>query len=515
MHYELITHAWVDKLREFASGVQENLLIISPWIKSSVAYLIASSLSKTAKINVKILARLQTNDFFLGSSDLDVFQNDFFNENVEVAVRGLKNLHAKIYIADTNCAILGSANLTEAGLCGNHEASILTRDSELVARMVDYFERLWSLATAVDVSYFRWMETEVNKLAYADKEFENEGPIKTPDRQFERSREKSPSKIRWAPLQGGNSDRKALIRNETRRLKFRLRRTVIKGLPSLPSGEAMNWLQTLKWAKRTDRNIELTRRLVSLIFHTDVDVRTLAIETVGRLTLQSYSGLIVDILLDKSQPTAVRSAAAFSLGAMGEGKCFGSLTRVCRERNDVGRWATHCCFMFLARIEPSEQESFFDLLGLDTSVEYDTIAKRIGAHTGSVTERFAKAIFLENLILRNWGDLEFKLIVYIQHEIFKQLTQQKRFESYLYFIREVSKALKVRRGDLTKGILSITMIKRVGDNNWPEGLNEYLAKFTAQLRSNEQAFAAELRDSLRLHGISPLFLMDLTNAKIS
>jgi len=52
------------------------------------------------------------------------------------ATGGAKTLHAKIWIFDQKIAIIGSHNLTEAGLMRNHETAILITQAPIIARLL-------------------------------------------------------------------------------------------------------------------------------------------------------------------------------------------------------------------------------------------------------------------------------------------------------------------------------------------------------------------------------------------
>jgi cardiolipin synthase C len=51
-------------------------------------------------------------------------------------------MHAKLLAADTNVALLSSANLTDKALGDNLELGLLVRDPEVVRRIVGHFRSL-------------------------------------------------------------------------------------------------------------------------------------------------------------------------------------------------------------------------------------------------------------------------------------------------------------------------------------------------------------------------------------
>jgi phosphatidylserine/phosphatidylglycerophosphate/cardiolipin synthase-like enzyme len=78
----------------------------------------------------------------LNYADLvEIFQN--LNINARRAnVRKL--LHAKSIVIDESIIILGSHNLTKEAMTANVEMSLIVKDFELAARIINYFKTIWS-----------------------------------------------------------------------------------------------------------------------------------------------------------------------------------------------------------------------------------------------------------------------------------------------------------------------------------------------------------------------------------
>ena len=53
-------------------------------------------------------------------------------------------LHAKSIVIDREIIVLGSHNLTQNALTNNVEMSLIVSDKELAARIIRYFENIWS-----------------------------------------------------------------------------------------------------------------------------------------------------------------------------------------------------------------------------------------------------------------------------------------------------------------------------------------------------------------------------------
>jgi phosphatidylserine/phosphatidylglycerophosphate/cardiolipin synthase-like enzyme len=55
-----------------------------------------------------------------------------------------KLLHAKSIVIDENIIILGSHNLSKEAMTANVEMSLVISDTELAARIINYFQTIWS-----------------------------------------------------------------------------------------------------------------------------------------------------------------------------------------------------------------------------------------------------------------------------------------------------------------------------------------------------------------------------------
>ena len=53
-------------------------------------------------------------------------------------------LHAKSIVIDRETIVLGSHNLTQNAMVNNVEMSLIVNDKELAARIISYFQNLWS-----------------------------------------------------------------------------------------------------------------------------------------------------------------------------------------------------------------------------------------------------------------------------------------------------------------------------------------------------------------------------------
>jgi hypothetical protein len=84
-----------------------------------------------------------TSDIAAGVSDIEALRSLL---DAGAQVRGIRHLHAKLYLFGKSCAVVTSANLTIAALDRNEEFGAVLDSAEDVASCSAYFERLWSYA---------------------------------------------------------------------------------------------------------------------------------------------------------------------------------------------------------------------------------------------------------------------------------------------------------------------------------------------------------------------------------
>src|SRR3972149_1786386 len=108
--------------------VDAEIGLICPFIKVGA---LERLLGRTHRGAVQIITRFNLADFAEGVSDIAALRLLLMSD---AQVRGIRNLHAKLYIFGASRAIVTSANLTEAALTRNHEFGFESEDASIVAR---------------------------------------------------------------------------------------------------------------------------------------------------------------------------------------------------------------------------------------------------------------------------------------------------------------------------------------------------------------------------------------------
>lgn len=139
MRSSFVDKGWNAIFQEAAQQAREEILVISPFIQLSAA----KALFGQGRTKFKIITRFNLGQFYEGVSDLEALE---FLINRGAKIKGILNLHAKVYIFDTSKAIVTSANLTQAALLRNHEFGLVTGNKELISKACEYFASLWGKA---------------------------------------------------------------------------------------------------------------------------------------------------------------------------------------------------------------------------------------------------------------------------------------------------------------------------------------------------------------------------------
>jgi hypothetical protein len=161
MTFRLVDTGWDAVLADAIRADHSCARIVCRFIKKGAARrLLAYGRPQT----LQIITRFNLGDFCAGVSDLAAFR--LLLENGAV-IRGVRNLHVKLYLFGDSRAIVTSANLTEAALLRNHEFGFVAEDTGIVAGCRQYFDDLWAKAkpdlTAARLA--KWEQTITKYLA--------------------------------------------------------------------------------------------------------------------------------------------------------------------------------------------------------------------------------------------------------------------------------------------------------------------------------------------------------------
>lgn len=170
MTFRLVDRRWDEEFSEALCDDASDLRIICPFIKVSAL----QRLLRHSPSHVQVITRFNLGDFADRVSDVAALR-----ELLEAGarVRGVRNLHAKMYLFGKKRAIITSCNLTEAALSRNHELGMVTSDMIIIEKCLEYFENLWCDAgdDLVIDKVEEWESTVTNYLLEGGRPHERSG----------------------------------------------------------------------------------------------------------------------------------------------------------------------------------------------------------------------------------------------------------------------------------------------------------------------------------------------------
>lgn len=137
MTLRLVDSGWHSELTDALRADASTLRIVCPFIKAGAL----ERLLALRPRSVEVITRYNLADFADGVSDISALRRLLA---VGGRVRGIKNLHAKLYLFGTTRAVITSANLTGAALDRNSEFGIVTLDASNLISCHAYFDSLWA-----------------------------------------------------------------------------------------------------------------------------------------------------------------------------------------------------------------------------------------------------------------------------------------------------------------------------------------------------------------------------------
>jgi len=157
--FRLVDSHWERELTTALVADSSHVRIVCPFIKKGALH----RLLKTARPHkLQVVTRFNLSDCAEGVNDLGALRLLLEHGS---QVRGVRNLHTKLYVFGKGSAILTSANLTDAALQFNHELGCVTEDRDLIDRCINYFDSLWRRA-GPDLTIDRLTKREERLASY-------------------------------------------------------------------------------------------------------------------------------------------------------------------------------------------------------------------------------------------------------------------------------------------------------------------------------------------------------------
>lgn len=170
----LIRSPWTETFRLLASTVQDDLLLVSPFVKIRSTEQVLSQIQQRGidkEVRVRLVTNLRPESALNGSMDLEALL-ELSRCLPKFELTHLPSLHAKVYVADESMAAVTSANLTEPGITGNLEYGVAFTDGKVVGEIRRDFENYSLLGAKILPSDIDSLALETADLKQAFKEAE-------------------------------------------------------------------------------------------------------------------------------------------------------------------------------------------------------------------------------------------------------------------------------------------------------------------------------------------------------
>ncbi|NPD86030.1 NgoFVII family restriction endonuclease [Lentimicrobium sp. L6] len=157
---EVISKNWLAYFLEELENT-DNVFLISPFVTNNI---VNHLLSNKKKAKIQLITRFNLNDFRSRVSSLSALKK-LVSKGAEI--KGIQNLHSKVYIFDNKSTIIGSANFTSGGFFNNYEFGIKTIDQVTISNSKMYFQDLWQINSEI---------LTINQIEDWEKELKNSQP---------------------------------------------------------------------------------------------------------------------------------------------------------------------------------------------------------------------------------------------------------------------------------------------------------------------------------------------------
>jgi len=156
---KLIRSPWGVEFAELVKSAHRNLVLCSPYVGRSPCEVISRCLrssDRTTAVAVDVITNLSPENLLSGSTDAGALY-DLARDIATTTIRFVAAVHAKVYVADENAAVITSANMTDAGLHRNLEYGVCVTDPltvRAIRRDITDYGSIGTLVSAEELSRF-------------------------------------------------------------------------------------------------------------------------------------------------------------------------------------------------------------------------------------------------------------------------------------------------------------------------------------------------------------------------
>jgi hypothetical protein len=164
--FAIVRSPWTATLDKLLSEVQDDLLLVSPFIKLSRITEVISKLHRRGidrGLKVAVLTNIHPESVLNGALDLEALQA-LADRIPQFALTHLPGLHAKVYVADLRMVVITSANLTDPGVSRNIEYGVACRDIAVISEVRRDFERYATLGASIPLGELPGLVADAREL---------------------------------------------------------------------------------------------------------------------------------------------------------------------------------------------------------------------------------------------------------------------------------------------------------------------------------------------------------------
>lgn len=176
---QLLRSPWSAQFDALLSQASTSLALCAPYVGRGPCDRIRARVLATAlpEFRLSVLTDLSRDNILSGATDVSALA-EVLRTCPGTDLRFLPSLHAKIYIADERCAVITSANLTDAGLFRNFEYGVLFDDRETVTAIKNDLLQYAILGSPISQHELDSLVTAVSELREIQKAAERSLKVK-------------------------------------------------------------------------------------------------------------------------------------------------------------------------------------------------------------------------------------------------------------------------------------------------------------------------------------------------
>jgi len=180
---QLLQSPWSDQFVQLVERAEKSLVLCAPYITRLPCERILNvvgRLKRSTSLEVSILTDLSRDNLISGYTD-PVALRALCQALPKTTIRFLPSLHAKVYVADSNCAIVTSGNLTDGALFRNYEYGVWFDDGPSVKQIKEDIQNYTALGSPVAEAQLEAFATIALELRELDKELRKSSAKKLRD----------------------------------------------------------------------------------------------------------------------------------------------------------------------------------------------------------------------------------------------------------------------------------------------------------------------------------------------